>query len=226
EPVRLARGRTIRAAMVYLTTHQQYLLSVARDDLLALEGWRQLVREGQVEFDNRYRREYLTTERFYRFDEALVRLLELLELPGIGKVLSTALYVVRTPYRMVRGLFKKAMGRPETPAASERMVMDQALSGWVDHLRKEAVRRASSHPVWAHINAGFSTGLGDLVRDRFEQGFRNFQLGMADEVDRTARAIYEELQKNPFALNVLRGTKFTLEVASITGAVWSLGLSP
>ena len=47
----------------------------------------------------------------------------------------------------------------------------------------------------AHINAGFSTGLGDLVRERFEQGFRNFQLGMADEVDRTARAIYEELEK-------------------------------
>ena len=33
------------------------------------------------------------------FDEALVRLLSLLEVPGIGKLL----WVVRTPYRLLRG---------------------------------------------------------------------------------------------------------------------------
>ena len=181
--------------------------------------------EGRGEFDLRYRREYLTTERFHRFDEALVRLLELLELPGVGKVLSTTLYVVRTPYRLLKGLFHKATSRPETPAASERMVLDQALAGWIDHLRKEAVRRAGTHPVWAHIQSGFAGGLGEQARERFDQGFRDFQLGMADEVDRTARAIYEDLQKNPVALNVLRGTKFTLEVAAITGTVVAGGIN-
>jgi hypothetical protein len=194
--------------------------------LAALQMWRNLVQEGQAEFDNRYQREYLTTERFHRFDEALVRLLELLELPGIGKVLSTALFVVRTPYRMVRGLFKRAMGRAEMPSSSERIVLDQAMNGWMDHLRKEAVRRAGTHPVWGHINGGFTSGLGNMARERFEQGFRDFQLGMADEVDRTARAIYEELQKNPLALNVLRGTKFALEIGSITGTVLHFGLNP
>jgi hypothetical protein len=225
-PPAVARRRTVLAAVQFLQANQEQLLSVARNDLAALQTWRNLVHEGQLEFNNRYQREYLTTERFHRFDEALVRLLELLELPGIGKVLSTALYVVRTPYRMVRGLFKKAMGRAETPSASERIVMEQAMNGWIDHVRKEAVRRAGQHPVWAHINQGFNSGLGDLARERFEQGFRNLQLGMADEVDRTARAIYEELQKNPLALNVLRGTKFTLEIGTITGTVLHFGLNP
>jgi hypothetical protein len=220
------RRRTVQSAMNYLLANQEPLLSVARNDLNALQAWRSLVHEGQVEFDSRYRQEYLTTERFHRFDEALVRMLELLELPGVGKVLSTTLHVVRTPYRMLRGLFQKAISRPETPAASERIVMEQAFNGWIDHLRKEAVRRAGTHPVWAHINRGFTSGLANLARDRFEQGFRNFQLGMADEVDRTARAIYEELQKNPLALNVLRGTKFTLEVGSITATVIHFGFNP
>jgi hypothetical protein len=221
-----ARRRTVLSAVQYLQANQEQLLSVARNDLAALQTWRDLVREGQFEFDNRYQREYLTTERFHRFDEALVRLLELLELPGVGKALSTALYVVRTPYRLVRGLFKRAMGRSETPASSERIVMDQAMNGWIDHLRKEAVRRANMHPVWAHINSGFNSGVGNMARERFDQGFRNFQLGMADEVDRTARAIYEELQKNPLALNVLRGTKFALEIGTITGTVLHFGLNP
>ena len=93
--------------MNYLLANQEQLLSVARNDLNALQAWRGMANEGRVEFDTRYRREYLTTERFYRFDEALVRLLELLELPGVGKVLSTALYVVRTPYRMIRACSRR-----------------------------------------------------------------------------------------------------------------------
>jgi hypothetical protein len=224
-PPSTARRRTVLSAMQYLMANQEQLLGVARDDLIALHTWRSLVIEGRGEFDLRYRREYLTTERFHRFDEALVRLLELLELPGVGKFLSTTLYVVRTPYRLLKGLFHKATSRPDTPAASERMVLDQALAGWIDHLRKEAVRRAGTHPVWAHIQSGFAGGLGEQARERFDQGFRAFQLGMADEVDRTARAIYEDLQKNPVALNVLRGTKFTLEVAAITGTVVAGGIN-
>jgi hypothetical protein len=105
-------------------------------------------------------------------------------------------------------------------------VLDQALNGWIDHLRKEAVRLAGTHSLWAHVNAGFNAGLSESVRERFDLGFRGFQLDMADEVDRTARAIYEDLQKNPLALNVLRGTKFTLEIAAITGAVVSGGITP
>jgi hypothetical protein len=224
-PPAVARRRTVQTATQYLLANQEQLLGVARDDLSALQTWHGLVQDGRVEFDLRYRREYLTTERFHRFDEALVRLLDLLELPGIGKFLSTTLYVVRTPYRLLRGLLQKATSRPPTPAASERLVLDQALTGWIDHLRKEAVRRAGTHPVWGHIQAGFGSGLGEQARQRYEQGFQAFQLGMADEVDRTARAIYEDLQKNPLALNVLRGTKFTLEVAAITGTVIAGGIS-
>jgi hypothetical protein len=225
-PAADARRRTVRAATQYLLANQEQLLSVARNDLAALSAWRGLVHEGQIEFDGRYQREYLMSERFYRFDEALVRLLDLLELPGIGKILSGALYVVRTPYRLLKNLFNKAVRRAETLGPPERPVLDLAWNGWIDFLRKEAVRRANTHPVWTHINLGFNSGLGELARQRYEQGFQSFQLAMADEVERTARAIYEDLQKNPMALNVLRGTKFTLEVAAITGAVLHAGITP
>jgi hypothetical protein len=228
-----ARRRTVRNAMNYLRSAQDQLTSVARNDLEALQTWRSTVGQGQLEFDNRYRREYLTTETFHRFDQALVRLLELLELPGVGKVLGTALYVIRTPYRLLKGLFTRALKRQETPGLPEKPVLEQAFAGWMDLLRKEAARRAGTHPVWAHISQGFAGGLADQAHNRFEQGINTFHAGMAEEVDRTARAIYEELEKNPVALNTLRGTKFAIEVASITGAlamgginVWDLVLVP
>jgi hypothetical protein len=224
-PAAAARRRSVQSATRYLAAAQDHLLSVARNDLVALQGWRNLVREGQAEFNNRYRREFLTTEKFHRFDEALVRLLELLELPGVGRVLSTALWVVRTPYRLVKGLFNKAVKRPEVPSMPERPVLEAALSGWLNLLRKEAARRADTHAVWAHIDKGFGSGLIDMARERFEQGFQGFQRGLADEVDRTARAIYEELEQSPVALNTLRGTKFALEVGAITGTIVAGGIN-
>jgi hypothetical protein len=219
------RKRNAKSAMNYLRDQQNSLLGVARNDLAVLQGWRNLVMQGQVEFEGRYRREFLSSERFRRFDEALVRLLDLLELPGLGKVLSTTLMVLRTPYRLLKGLFTKTMQRPEAASMPEKPVLEGSLAGWMDMLRKEAARRTSTHPVWAYLDKGFAAGLADQTRERFEQGFRAFQLGMADEVDRTAKAIYEELEKNPVALNTLRGSKFALEVAAITSTLIAGGLT-
>ena len=92
-------------------------------------------------------------------------------------------------------------------------------------VRKEAARRAGTHPLWTHINKGFQGGLADTARDRFEQGFRDFQLSLAGELDRTARALYQDLEKNPVALNTLRGTKFALEIGAIAGAIVACGIN-
>ena len=102
---------------------------------------------------------------------------------------------------------------------AELPVLETALKGWIDLLRKEAVRRGDSHPVWKHIDAGFHSGLADLVHERFKQAFRGFQLSLADEIDRTARAIYEELEKKPMTLNALRGGNLALDVLAIGGAL-------
>ena len=224
EPVDAARRRSVESGLQALAARQAHLLDVARHDLEAIETWQQLVKQGQIEFDGRYRREFLTAERFQRFDEALVRLLELLELPGVGRVLSTTLYFLRTPYRLLKGLFNKTLLRPDAAGLPERRVLEDALGGWLDLLRKEATRRADNHPLWQHVHQGFGGGLADQTRDRFEQAFRGFQLGLADEVERTARAIYLDLEQNPVALNTLRGTKFTMEVAAIGGTIAAGGL--
>ncbi|HZZ79136.1 MAG TPA: GTPase domain-containing protein [Gemmataceae bacterium] len=217
-----ARQRNVQAAMQYLASHQQHLLSVARDDLIALEGWQQLVREGQLEFDNRYRREFLTTERFRRFDEALVRLLELLELPGIGRFVSKTMDVLRFPWTMTKKLFNTALARPDVSSMPEKQVLEDALAGWTDQLRKEAARKAATHPLWRHVNDGFNTGLADTIKSRFNESLKGFEISLNEEVDRTARAIYEDLEKKPVALNAFRGTKFGLEIAGIVASATAI----
>jgi hypothetical protein len=219
------RRRVVRTATNYLISSADALTAAARGDLAALEEWRRLVEIGRNEFEERYRREYLNSEKFRRFDEALVRLLELLELPGVGRLVSQTLYVVRTPYRLLKGFISRAMSRPESVNMPELPVLEGALAGWTDYLRKEALRRSGNHPVWAHINRGFDHGLSNEIHSRFQRGFHNFQLGMADEIEKTARALYEDIEKNPAVLNTLRGSKFALEVASIAGVVAAGGIN-
>ncbi len=225
-PPAAARARTVRGATNYLTAAHEHLLSAVRHDVEALDAWRAAVEAGRFEFESRYQREYLQGEKYRGFDEAMARLLELLELPGVGKVVGGALWVLRTPYRLLKGVVTKAFTRPEGRLLPEQPVLEEGLTGWLDLLRKESARRAGSHPLWAHAAEGFAGGrLAELARDRFQQGFRGFQLALADEVERTARAVYEELEKDPVKLNTLRGVKFSLDAASIGVALVSGGLN-
>jgi hypothetical protein len=221
-----SRRRTVYGANNFLAQTHEQLLAAARQDLAALEVWQGLVRSGQTEFDARYQREYLTSEKFAGFDEALVRLMEMLELPGLGRVMSGTLYVLRTPYRLLSGWMGKNMTRPEGMTRPEMAVLEEAISGWIDGLRKEAAARSGSHPLWTYIAQGFqSGGLGDLAHERFLQGVRGFQTGQAIEATRTARAIYEELEKNPVRLNTLRGVKASVDAGAIGLTVYTLGLA-
>ncbi len=224
-PAATARLRSVQGASHYLSGMEAHLLAVAQNDLAALKEWRDVVQAGRVEFDLRYRREYLTGSKFQHFDEALVRMIDLLDLPGVGKVVSSALWVVRTPYRLVKGLLVKALARPEAPPLPEKPILEQALAGWLDLLRKEAARHGDGHPLWTYVEKGFDSKLVPGAQERFEQGFRGYQLGSASDVDNTARAIYEELEQRPVLLNTLRGSKLALDVAAIAGAVAGAGLA-
>jgi hypothetical protein len=224
-PAAAARRRTVLGAVSYLVRKQEQLLGVARQDLAALQSWQAVVNAGRSEFEGRYVREYLNSEKFRGFDEALVRLMELLEMPGLGRVLSGTLWVLRIPYRGLKWLLAQAVSRSEAATRPERTVLDEALAGWIDLLRKEAARRAGEHPLWAHVAEGFHGDLADRTRERFAQGYRAFQAGQAAEVDRTARSLYEQLEQHPGVLNTLRGIKLTVDVGAVAGTLAAGGIN-
>jgi hypothetical protein len=212
-----------RGGIEFLRKEESDLLALARRDLQALQDWQALVDKGQAEFSSRYRREYLSGEQFPRFQEALVRLLDLLELPGVGQVVSKTLWVIRTPYRLAKGFFNKMTALPARSAIlPEEPVLQQAFTGWLDHFRKEVAVR-DDHPVWRQIKSGFDDLFLREAQSTFKRCLAAFQVRQREEVERTARSIYEDLEKKPAALNALRGLKATFEVGTIVGTVVTLG---
>jgi 50S ribosome-binding GTPase len=218
------RQRTVAGAANYLARTQDHLLDVARQDVQALETWKGMVASGQSDFVTRYVREYLSTEKFRGFDDAMVHLLDMLELPGIGRIISVPLYILRTPYRLLRDWLGRTFSRPDAVVRPEKPILDEDLAGWLDMLHKEAAHRGGSHQLWRHITQGFQSGtLPDGARERLEQGFRTFQVGLHAEIEHTARSLFEELAKKPVLLNTLRSGKLALDVAALGG---TLALGP
>jgi energy-coupling factor transporter ATP-binding protein EcfA2 len=220
-----ARKRGVLGACQFLLQQQKTLLDVARQDVEALDSWKALVLSGQAEFDQRYNREFLSTEKYRGFDEALVRLMQLLELPGIGQIISGTLYVLRTPYRLLMSVIGKAMARPDAPTRPEQPILEDALSGWIDLLHKEAARRSGDHQLWQHLSQAFHSGrLGDQVKEQFQTVYRQYQAGLAQLVNQSAQSIYERLEKKPVLLNTFRTGKLAIEAAAIGGTLAAGGI--
>ena len=61
------------------------------------------------------------------------------------------------------------------------------LTGWLDRLQAEALRRSGSHPVWKQIAVRFEAELAPRARDLFAQELRTFELKETDGLERAGR---------------------------------------
>jgi energy-coupling factor transporter ATP-binding protein EcfA2 len=228
-----ARARTVTNAAKYLSTAGDGLLDVARRDLAELEAWKVAVTAGRMAFEDRYRREYLSGERFQRFDRYRERLIDLLELPGAGRVIGGLLWALRTPYRWTRDYVFGLMSRPDVLNLSEQTVLHESLKSWLDGLQAEALRKAGAHPLWKQLAVRFESELAPQARDRFATEYRTFELKESEDLEGAGNALVAGLEQNPALLHTLRAGKFGLDLA-IVGAVvyftwppgWLLLLAP
>jgi hypothetical protein len=220
ESAEAARKRTVANASKYLATAADGLLEVARRDLAEFDAWRSAVHSGKLAFEDRYRREYLTGEPFRRFDPYRERLVELLELPGAGKLYGNLMWVLRLPYRFLRDHVLKMLVRPESLNLAEQTVLSAGVQGWLDGLQAEALRKVGTHPVWKSIANGFESGLGNQIRDRFQSEFRTFELQEADDLETAGRKMVDSLEKHAALLGGLRVLKAAADVVVVSAVLW------
>ncbi len=233
ESAEAGRTRTVTNAAKFLSTAGEGLLEVARRDLAELDAWKDTVRVGRIAFEDRYRREYLSGERFARFDRYRERLTDLLELPGAGRVVGGLFWALRMPYRWTRDYVFGLMSRPDILNLSESSVLHESLKSWLDGLQAEALRKAGTHPLWKQIAVRFDSELGPQARDRFATDFRTFELKESEDLEDAGKALVAGLENNPALLHTLRAGKFGLDLIIIGSVIyftwppgWMLLLAP
>lgn len=215
----IARQRTLTNAVKYLQSAGNGLLDVARRDLTEFDDWRATVKIGRGQFEERYRREYLSGEAFRRFDRTTEQVQEMLELPGPGKVVSSGLALLRLPYKYGREFLGKTLTRPASLNLSEQTVCSTAMIAWLDALQAEALRRSGTNTLWKQVTHGFDAGLKAQANDLFAKNYRTFELKETDELDQAARAVPERLTNSPILLSGLRVGTVALDLAAIIAVI-------
>jgi hypothetical protein len=225
------KQQNLAGAVEFLQRRLGEVLRPLAAEVEMADAWEHMVKRiTQQEILERYRREYLDAERYGEFNQTLVRLMDLLEIPGIGPLLRLLSAAVRMPFRLARGALHSIWGgsRAQPTQPPEHEILDQLIQRWLRTLRSEAQLLVStaSHPAWSDLVCR----LDSLERSRqlahtFERAYDAYRQTVNEEIHRRAQEIYQAIAQRPWRLAILRGTNLVVDATSITLVIKSGGLN-
>ncbi|MDO9423287.1 MAG: GTPase domain-containing protein [Methylobacter sp.] len=222
-----------------LKRHWQTWLEPVFTEHQALIDWAELVDLMIKQAMESYRRDYLSHPHHYEtFQLAITELLNLMEIPGLARILSGTRQVLTWPARQIMKLGRKRLhmsGRaiPARPplGASRANPLQADLSGssyeiallnqiaehtliqLADKLLDKAVQGHQGQ-WWRQLNSVLRSQRQDALQD-FAQAAKIYHLSFQQDVESAAHRLYDKLQQQPMVLNGLRATRATADAAVI-----------
>jgi hypothetical protein len=234
-----ARHRDVaRAAGVrtLLRRHWAAWLAPVEAEHAALAEWRGTIAAAGAQFMVAYARDYLDhPQRYDSFRRAAIGLLNLLEIPALGGLISRARRVVTWPARRLLAAGRtwwQERHRPGAPAHSlgpEATVLVDTLDGLLTGLERDVARRcrpsAPGVAVWQALDGRLQAEQTRL-RAVFDAALHTHHQQVSRDIDAAAGRLYRELCKQPARLAALRTARAVIDAGSILLAVKTGGLTP
>ncbi|MEP0845866.1 MAG: 50S ribosome-binding GTPase [Phycisphaerae bacterium] len=202
----------------------------------AANQWRKLVAAGLAQLQEGFRRDFLDNPgRFDTFRRTIAELLQLLEIPGVARVMTNIRGVLTLPGRWLyqRGAAlwrsRRGPGRPAPlpDAASEELVLLEQIEKLLVMLEREASHRDSpdvaAHAVWRALRRRMQEQ-SSALRQGTAEAVRRHHDAFMPEIRSAAGRLLDSLRENPRLLNSLRAARATADAAGILLAVKSAGL--
>ncbi|MGR9051440.1 MAG: GTPase [Gammaproteobacteria bacterium] len=191
----------------------------------ALNEWRSLIDESIKQAMMLYQRDYLDHPHHYEtFQNAMASLLNLLEIPGIAKVLAQTRKVLTWP---VKQLFKLGSRKVRLADSSHEVALlnhlaEHLLIQLADKLLDKSEQSAAKK-WWQGILVLLRNQRQSLLAD-FDEAANRYHDGFQHEVDAAAFSLYRQLQQQPVVLNSLRATRVTTDAAAVALALQAGGI--
>jgi hypothetical protein len=216
------KRHTLAGAVHCIERHLEEVLRPLVAELEMATAWEKTVtRITRGEFLDQYRSEYLNSQRYGEFNQALIHLMELLEIPWVGPLMKLLRGVIRTPLRLVTGLLGRFLfgGRTvDSEHRPEHEVVAKLFETCLTALKSEAQTLANTrtHPAW--------TGVVQKIEDQdfhvrlvrtFEAAYVTYRQDLATEVRRRSREIYAAVEQNPTLLTGLRSANVAVDAATL-----------
>ncbi len=214
----------------YLALHWDEWITGIRAEHESAHRWHDEVTaslEKTLEF---YQQEYLNEPRHtHALQKTMVRLLELLEVPGVGGPLSKVRNIITWPVRQLGGFVKKQ--QEDSPAQDddpEKRILEQGIRHALLELSKEAGNLAvsansPSRQWWQALLAEFNQRHPDIEAE-LEQRISAHQEAFAQRIEEAADDLYAKLAEHPMTLNGLRAARATTDAAAVVLALKSGGI--
>ena len=172
-----------------------------------------------------YRRDFLDHPHHYQtFQAALLNLLNLLEIPGIAKLLSKTRRVMTWPVRQLMRLGQSgALANPE----QEIMVLNQigahVMIQLADKLLEKTETDSGNDIWWRETAVALRQKRSDILQT-YEQAVLAYHTGFKQDIDAAAHRLYYKLEEQPMVLNSLRATRLSTDAGALLLAIQAGGI--
>ena len=210
-----------------LKRHWQTWLEPVFAEHQALNDWHELIDLMIKQAMGNYQRDYLNHPHHYEtFQLAMAELLNLLEVPGLARILAGTRKVLTWPVRQVMKLGRKGLHIPDSSyeIALLNQIAEHALIQLADRLLDKADQNQQGQ-WWRQINTMLRNQRQDVLQD-FSQAAKKYHLSFQQDVESAAHRLHYKLQEQPMVLNSLRATRATADatVIAITFYMGGIGL--
>jgi hypothetical protein len=191
----------------------------------AQRNWQTLVDQCLAQALKAYQRDYLDHPHHYEtFQNALLNLLNLLEIPGIAKAISKARRVMTWPVRKLFALgnsaFKGSVGQEVTTL---NQIGEHVMIQLADKLLEKTETESPPLAWWKETAGALRLKKADMLRE-YGLAVGEYHLHFQQDVEATAHRLYYKLQEQPATLNSLRATRITTDAAALLLAIQAGGI--
>jgi len=195
---------------------------VAEHEALIL--WQSLVDQNIEQALLDYQRDYLNHPHYYdTFQNALVELLNLLEIPGISRVLTKTRRILTWPVRKMMGLSKiKSLPKNQEQALLSQ-IGEHLLISLSDQLLEKIDSDTKQSKWWKDSYCLLRQQKNELLSD-YQNIVNGYCVSFQQDVDATANRLYNKLSEQPLVLNSLRATRVTTDAAAMALMIQTGGI--
>ncbi len=226
------KKRVLKGCSEFIEQSLDDVLKPLRTEIDLEESWAAAVDKiTEAEFYSRYWSDYLGREDYEQYGDfnlAVIKWLDLLEIPGIGRFVSRAAGVARLPFRWVKKGIRKILTDDDQPVKTkEEEVVYDSYQRWIRALIAEAQRRGERFDNTAQVKLEQKLG-SDIFRSELEENFSRAYVShrktMKVLIEQVAYSLAEYVEKRPSVRKALQGSKFLLDSVATIGVVATGGL--
>ena len=187
--------------------------------------WETLVDQCLARALTAYRRDFLDHPHHYHtFQDALLKLLNLLEIPGLAKALGKTRRVMTWPIRKLMAL---GQGGFNPSPAQEVGVLNQIGDHLMIQLADKLLEITESEALygsWWRESASLLRQKKSELLQSYQQGVLAYHQDFKQDVDAAAHRLYYKLQEQPLVLNSLRATRLSTDAGALLLAIQAGGI--